>query len=144
MAELVDKLDSKSRTVFFVEDFCSLFCRSGGIGRRAGLKIQSGSHQVPVRVRPSVQQLLYIMFFVYALKSISHNFIYVGMTENLEERIRRHNNGYVKSTKRYTPYNLIYSETCQSGIQAREREKYLKSSSGKRFLKSILERAPYS
>ncbi|MBU2444890.1 MAG: GIY-YIG nuclease family protein, partial [Bacteroidetes bacterium] len=33
------------------------------------------------------------MFTLYALKSISRNFIYVGMTENLEDRIKRHNSG---------------------------------------------------
>ena len=40
-----------------------------------------------------------IMYFVYALRSLSYNFIYVGMTENLDERVIRHNKGYVKSTK---------------------------------------------
>ena len=79
------------------------------------------------------------MFTDYALKSLSHNFIYVGMTENLEERLRRHNNGYNKSTKRFAPYKLIYSENCATGEEARVREKYLKSTSGKRFLRSILE-----
>jgi len=80
------------------------------------------------------------MFSVYAIKSVGHNFIYVGMTENLEERLPRHNKGYVKSTKRFAPFNLFYSENCQNGQQAREREKFLKSTSGKRLLKSILNK----
>ncbi len=79
------------------------------------------------------------MFYIYALKSISHNFIYVGMTENLNARFIRHNKGYVKSTKKYSPFELFYFETCDNGKQAREREKYLKSTSGKRFLKSVLD-----
>lgn len=78
------------------------------------------------------------MFSVYAIKSLAHNFIYVGMTENLEERLRRHNNGYNKSTKRFAPFKLIYSENCEIGQDARIREKYLKSTSGKRFLRKIL------
>ena len=78
------------------------------------------------------------MFFVYALNSIYHNFIYVGMTEELDARIVRHNKGYVRSTKRFTPFELFYSEICEDGKQAREREKFLKSTSGKRFLKTIL------
>jgi putative endonuclease len=78
------------------------------------------------------------MFNVYALKSLSHNFIYVGMTEDLNERFIRHNKGYVKSTKRFASFKLFYSENCSDGKQAREREKFLKSTSGKRFLKSIL------
>jgi putative endonuclease len=78
------------------------------------------------------------MFTVYALKSLNHNFIYVGMTEDLNERFIRHNKGYVKSTERFIPFRLFYSENCINGQQAREREKFLKSTSGKRFLKSIL------
>ena len=78
------------------------------------------------------------MFTVYAIKSLSHNFIYVGMTENLDDRLRRHNSGYNKSTKRFAPFKLIYSENCETGEEARTREKYFKSTSGKRFLHSIL------
>lgn len=80
------------------------------------------------------------MFTVYALKSLSHNFIYVCMTENLEERLRLHNNGFNKSKKRFAPFNLIYSEQCERGGEARIREKYLKSTSGKRFLRSLLDK----
>jgi len=79
------------------------------------------------------------MFTVYAIKSLVHKFIYVGMTEKLEERLVKHNKGYVRSTKRYAPFKLIYSEICESGQQARDREKFLKSTSGKRFLKSLDE-----
>ncbi len=60
------------------------------------------------------------------------------MTEDLNARVIRHNKGYIKSTKRFTPFELFYYETCEDGKQAREREKFLKSTSGKRFLKSIL------
>jgi putative endonuclease len=60
------------------------------------------------------------------------------MTEDIDDRLRRHNNGYVRSTKRFAPFELFYSEICEDGKKAREREKFLKSTSGKRFLKSIL------
>ena len=60
------------------------------------------------------------------------------MTEELDARIVRHNKGYVRSTKRFAPFELFYSEICEDGKQAREREKFLKSTSGKRFLKTIL------
>ena len=49
----------------------------------------------------------------------------------------RHNNGYEKTTKPYTPFKLIYSEKVETRIEARKREKYLKSGIGKEFLKSI-------
>jgi len=80
------------------------------------------------------------MFNVYAVKNLSHNFIYVGMTENLEGRLRWHNGAYNKSTKSFAPFKLIYSERCETGEEARIREKYLKSTSGKRFLRSLLDK----
>ncbi|TAM99842.1 MAG: hypothetical protein EPN39_05595 [Chitinophagaceae bacterium] len=44
------------------------------------------------------------MFFVYALKSLSRNYIYVGMTNSLERRLKEHNEGRNKSTKPYRPF----------------------------------------
>ena len=76
--------------------------------------------------------------YVYALKSISRNYIYVGMTNDLDRRIMEHNNGYGKSTKPYRPFRLIYHEEVTNRIQARKREKYLKGGSGKIFLKSLI------
>jgi putative endonuclease len=78
------------------------------------------------------------MYTVYALKSVSRNYIYVGMTNDLSERLNRHNRGYEKSTKPYRPFILIYKEKCSSRIEARKREIYLKSGVGKEFLKSIV------
>lgn len=62
------------------------------------------------------------------------------MTEKLEERLVKHNKGYVRSTNRFASFKLIYTEICESGQQARDREKFLKSTSGKRFLKSLDEK----
>ncbi len=78
------------------------------------------------------------MFTVYAIKSEFRNYIYVGFTSDIQVRIQAHNRGYNKTTKPYAPFVLIYSEKCQSRSQARLREKYLKSGSGKKFLKSLL------
>jgi len=49
------------------------------------------------------------------------------MTENLDSKLARHNEGYIRSTKPLAPFELIYNEKCESGQQAREREKFLKS-----------------
>jgi len=76
------------------------------------------------------------MIIVYALKSITRNYIYVGMTQNLTERFNRHNNGYERTTKPYRPFKLIYFEEFNSRAEARVREKYLKSGAGKEFLKN--------
>lgn len=75
------------------------------------------------------------MFYVYAIKSVTRNWIYVGLTNNLERRITEHNNGENRSTKAYKPFVLIFSEQYETRRKAREREKYLKSGIGKEFLK---------
>jgi len=77
-------------------------------------------------------------FFVYALKSINRNYIYVGLTDNVQRRISQHNNGRSKTTKPYLPFVLILTEEYPSRIEARQREKYLKSGVGKEFLKNLL------
>ena len=77
------------------------------------------------------------MIYVYALKSFNKNYIYVGMTNNIERRMNEHNKGYNKTTKPYKPFILIYSENHENRKQARLREKYFKSGIGKEFLRNI-------
>ncbi len=79
------------------------------------------------------------MYYIYAIKSLHRNYIYVGMTTNLERRIKQHNNGENKSTKAYKPFELIYKEKVESREEARKREKYLKSGVGKEFLKTLIK-----
>jgi putative endonuclease len=78
------------------------------------------------------------MYFVYALKSLSRNYIYVGMTDCLERRIGENQSGKNKTTKPYRPFVLIYSEIFSTREEARKKEKYLKSGVGKGFLKKII------
>ncbi|MFY9457414.1 MAG: GIY-YIG nuclease family protein [Candidatus Spechtbacterales bacterium] len=78
-----------------------------------------------------------IKCFVYAIKSLTKNYIYVGLTNNTERRINQHQKGKEKTTRPYRPFMLILIEEYPSRIKARKREKYLKSGVGKEFLKSI-------
>jgi len=77
------------------------------------------------------------MYYVYAIKSLSKNYIYVGMTNNIERRLKEHNNGENRSTKAFKPFVLIMKEEFETRVEARRSEKYLKSGIGKEFLKSI-------
>lgn len=79
------------------------------------------------------------MYTIYAIKSLYKNYIYVGITSDLENRIHRHKSGYEKTTKPYRPFNLIYTEIAENRESARLREKFLKSSTGKRFLRKLIE-----
>jgi putative endonuclease len=75
------------------------------------------------------------MYFVYVLRSISREYLYVGLTNNLLRRIRQHQAGYERTTRAYRPFELIYSEQFLTRLEARNREKYLKSGSGKEWLR---------
>ncbi len=78
------------------------------------------------------------MFYVYAIKSEIDGRIYVGMCGDTDNRLKEHNAGKTKSTKGFRPWELIYKEQVLTRIDAREREKYLKSGVGKEFLKSLV------
>ncbi len=79
------------------------------------------------------------MFYTYAIKSLNRNYIYVGLTNNINRRLKEHNKGYNKTTKPYKTFKLIYKEEFVTRKDAREKGKYLKSGSGKEFLKSIYD-----
>jgi putative endonuclease len=74
---------------------------------------------------------------VYAISSLKRNYIYVGLTSNLNARLERHNKGYERTTKPYSPFVLIYSEDVETRKEARVREKYWKSGIGKEKLRKI-------
>ena len=78
------------------------------------------------------------MIYVYAIRSVISNYIYVGQTKNIENRLDRHNKGYERTTKHYKPFVLIHKEVFENRVLAREREKYYKSGIGKEFLKSLI------
>jgi len=76
-------------------------------------------------------------YSVYALKREIRNYIYVGLTEDLNRRVGEHNGGKEKTTRPYRPFRLIFTEDYSDRMSARKREKYLKSGIGKEFLKRI-------
>ena len=77
------------------------------------------------------------MYFVYAITSLSRNYVYVGLTDNVERRFAEHQSGNNKTTKPYRPFKVILIETFNTRPEARLREKYFKSGVGKEFLKSL-------
>jgi len=75
--------------------------------------------------------------YVYVLKSKVAKKSYVGMTSNIERRLEEHNSGKNFYTKRYLPWEILHMEEFVNLEEARKREKYLKSTSGRRFLKKL-------
>jgi putative endonuclease len=70
-------------------------------------------------------------YYVYVLRNFIKNFIYIGYTENLKQRLISHNKGENKSTKPYIPLELIHYEAYKNMQDAKRRELYLKSNKGR-------------
>jgi putative endonuclease len=83
-------------------------------------------------------QIKYMFYYIYVLISMADNNFYTGYTNDLNKRLKQHNNGEVHATKNRTPLKLIYWEGCLNQQDATRREKYLKSGNGKIYLKSRL------
>ncbi len=79
------------------------------------------------------------MIFTYVLYSVEFDRSYTGMTKDVEKRLKQHNKKENKSTKAYVPWELIHVEHFNSRIEARAREKYLKSGIGREYIKSIIK-----
>jgi putative endonuclease len=77
------------------------------------------------------------MYYTYAIKSQERTYIYVGLTNNPDRRIAEHNNKREKTTRSYAPFKTVLLEKYDTRLEARKREKYLKSGIGKEFLKAL-------
>ena len=73
------------------------------------------------------------MKFVYILKSKKNGSVYVGNTDDVAERFKRHNNGEVISTKDRRPWKLSCYIAFEDKIKAYNLERYLKSGSDRAF-----------
>ena len=82
------------------------------------------------------------MWYTYVLRSKKGGELYVGSTNDLERRKRQHNSGAVKSTKHRRPLVLVYYEAIPSKKRAEERERYFKTSWGKRFIRKQIGGTP--
>ena len=78
------------------------------------------------------------MHYVYVLESLLDGGLYIGCTGDLKNRMRCHTNGGVESTRERLPIELIYYEACHNRHDAFRREKYLKTTYGRRYIKRRL------
>lgn len=66
-------------------------------------------------------------WFVYVLRSRKNGWLYIGLTNDVERRLREHNRGYNPSTKGKGPFDLVKTEAYATRPEARRREKQLKT-----------------
>ncbi len=74
------------------------------------------------------------MWYVYVLRSVGHDYLYIGSTSDLKKRLTLHNAGNVVSTRPYYPFTLEAYIAVKTEKRARELEIYFKGGSGKAIL----------
>jgi putative endonuclease len=84
------------------------------------------------------------MYFLYILKSLTSDRSYIGSTQNLEERLKRHNRNAEKATKNRGPWRVIYLEQYSSRSEAVKREKEIKSYKGGEEYRKLLREKSYT
>ncbi len=79
------------------------------------------------------------MHYVYVLQSETNQKFYIGYSTNPEARAVKHNEGGNISTKHDRPWKLIYFEGYLNKKDALGRERFLKSGSGRSYVKKQLK-----
>ena len=87
--------------------------------------------------------LLYLRMpiFVYILKSLKDGSYYVGSTQNLDARLKHHNQVGTQYTKQKRPWELVYKEEHPDRSSAMKREYAIKKSGGKQFIESLVKKS---
>ncbi|MBM4127391.1 MAG: GIY-YIG nuclease family protein [Nitrospira sp.] len=78
------------------------------------------------------------MYHVYILLNEARTKTYTGVSDDIVNRLREHNEGHVKSSRPYRPYRLIHTEAFSTLSDARKKERFYKSTTGRRRLKDII------
>ena len=78
------------------------------------------------------------MYYTYIIQSQKNNRYYIGSTKDLNRRLLEHNSNNTQSLKNKGPFKLIYKEQYQTVIEARKREKEIKSYKGGNAFKKLL------
>ena len=79
-----------------------------------------------------------MVYFVYILQSLKDGSYYVGSTQNLDERINRHNGGRSKYTKAKKPWELVFREKHPDRSSAMKREAKIKRRKSSQFIESLV------
>lgn len=75
-----------------------------------------------------------MFFYTYVLLSRVDREHYIGYTNDLRRRLKEHRESKSFATRYRLPMDLIYYESCLVKDDAKQREKYLKSTPGRQFL----------
>ena len=79
-------------------------------------------------------------YFVYILFSESICKFYIGQTQNVIDRVNRHNSGRGKYTSKGTPWELVFFTTCNSRAEAMKLERKIKNFKSQKRTSEFIEK----
>ena len=79
-------------------------------------------------------------FFTYILQSQKDGRYYIGSTQSIEERLKRHNAGKERYTSRGIPWQLVYWEQFETRSEAYKREMVIKEKKSRAFIERLISR----
>jgi putative endonuclease len=84
------------------------------------------------------------MYKVYILYSLSLEQYYVGSSNNIDDRVFRHNNSGSRSTKKAKDWVLMYTEEYPSRPEAVRREQEIKKKKSRKYKEMLIRNAGQS
>ncbi len=81
------------------------------------------------------------MCWVYILKNESTNRYYIGSTNDLIRRVKQHKAGKTRTTRILKTNKLVYKEEFSTILEARVREKKLKSYKSKKYIEWLINQS---
>ena len=79
------------------------------------------------------------MFYTYIIRSLKNGRFYIGATQNLEERLKQHNDNKTRSLANRGPFEIILTENYATFKEARHREIQIKKYKGGRAFKDLIK-----
>ena len=82
------------------------------------------------------------MHYLYILKNEETGRFYIGSTNNLERRIKEHIQGKTRTTRILKTGKIVYKEVFTTPLEARGREKQLKSYKSRKYIEWLIKHGP--
>ena len=82
------------------------------------------------------------MFWLYILKNEEKNRYYIGSTNDINRRLTQHLRGSTRTTRILGTNKLVYKEEFTTLLEARNREKKLKSYKSKKYIDWLISNGP--
>ena len=79
-------------------------------------------------------------YYIYILYSETRDRYYIGSSEDIQQRLQRHNQGATKSTKSGRPWIIVYSEEFNNKTDSLKRENQIKKMKSRIYIESLIEK----